>query len=89
MGSAGRADEEKDMVSVIKERIEVGEYSIDPQAVATAMLHRCGAIIDPGSPKGARRPSLSALLWSEVLVAAQPRGAGPGKRETFAGHDPA
>jgi hypothetical protein len=75
------------MVSVIKERLAVGEYSIDPQAVATAMLARCGGQ-DLGGCKGGRRPPLTAL-WSEVLVAAQPGDGGSVKRETFAGHDAA
>ena len=77
------------MVSVIKERLAVGEYSIDPQAVATAMLTRFGALGDPGGCKVGPAPPSSALPSSEVLVAAQAGGAGPGKRETFAGHDPA
>ena len=65
------------MVSVIKERLEVGEYSVDPQAVATAMLARCG------------ERSLFGAMWSEVLVAAQLLSGDAGEGEVFAGHDPA
>ncbi len=57
------------MVSVIKERVEVGEYSVDPQAVATAMLSRC------------TERSLLGELWSEMLVAMQPSGGAAGERE--------
>lgn len=64
------------MVSLIKQRLEVGDYAVDPQAVATAMLARCG-----------ERTKLSDL-WSEVLVAAQSIGD-PRERETLAGPDPA
>ena len=65
------------MVSVIKERLEVGEYSVDPQAVATAMLARCG------------ERGLFGAMWSEVLVAAQPVGGDARERKTLTGHDPA
>ena len=33
------------MVSVIKESIDVGEYLIDPQVVATAMLARWSEVL--------------------------------------------
>ena len=77
MRSGGRDDEERDMVSVIRERLEVGEYAIDPHAVATAMLARCG-----------ERNTLSEL-WSEVLVAAQFGDRAAGEREPLAGYDSA
>ncbi len=77
MGLADGADEGRDMVSVIKERVEFGEYPIDPQVVATAMLARCTG-----------RNTLSDL-WSEVLVAAQPARGHAGQGETVARHDPA
>lgn len=77
MGSGGLADEERGMVSVIRARVEVGEYSIDPEAVATAMLARYG-----------ERDTLSEL-WSEMLVAAQFGGRAAGERKPFAGYDPA
>ena len=89
MGSTDRADEEMDMVALIKKRVEFGDYSVDPQAVATAMLARCGALGDSGGCKGGRRPPLTALRWSEVLVAAQPVGGDARERKTLTGHDPA
>ena len=77
MGSGGRDDEEGDMVSAIRERVAVGEYAIDPQAVATAMLARCG-----------EQNTLSEL-WSEVLVAAQLGGRPAGEQKPFPHFDPA
>ena len=65
------------MISVIKERLELGEYSVDPQAVATAMLARSG------------EGGLFGAMWSEVLVAAQLLGGDAGEGDAFAGHDPA
>ena len=75
MGPADRADERWDMVSAIKESLDVGEYSVDPQAVAAAMLARCG------------KPEKLGDLWSEVFVAAQPNPPDTGERQAFAGHD--
>ncbi len=89
MGSRGRADEDRYMVSVIKERLAVGEYSIDPQAVAAAMLARCDETSALGGYEAAQRPPLASVLWSQVLVAAQSLGGDAGERETLAGHDPA
>ena len=86
MGRTGGADEEKDMVSVIKERLDVGTYSIDPQAVATAMLAHIGG---PGGCKGGRCPPLTSFLWSEMLVAPQLGGGDAGEHDAFAGPDPA
>ncbi len=63
------------MVSAIKESLDGGEYSVDPQAVALAMLARCGT------------PEKLGDLWSEVLVAAQPDPRDAGERQAFAGHD--
>ena len=77
MVSGGRDDEERDMVSVIRERVEVGEYSIDPHAVATAMLARCG------------ERTMLGELWSEMLVAAQSGGRAAGEQQPFARYDPA
>ena len=77
------------MVSVIKQRLEAGEYSIDPQAVATAMLARRDGLGALGGCKTGRCPPLTSLLWSQVLVAPQPGARDAGERETFAGHDPA
>lgn len=65
MGPGDPGDERENMISVIKERLEGGEYSIDPKAVAAAMLIR-----------GRERTKLGDL-WSEVLVAPQVRGCDP------------
>ncbi len=65
------------MVSAIRERVAVGEYAIDPQAVATAMLARCG-----------ERSTLSEL-WSEMLVTAQFGSRAAAEQEPLAGFDPA
>jgi hypothetical protein len=75
MGPADRGDEEWDMVSAIKESLDVGEYSVDPQAVAAAMLARCA------------KPEKLGDLWSEVLIAPQPGRGDAGERQAFAGHD--
>ncbi len=63
------------MVSQIKESLDVGEYSVDPWAVAAAMLARCG------------KPKALDDLWSEVLVATQPGSGDAGERQAFAGDD--
>lgn len=65
------------MISVLRERIQVGDYRIDPQQVATAMLARWD------------RAGGLATAWSEMLVAAQPVGGEPGESHALAGHDPA
>ena len=64
------------MVSVIKERVDGGDYSVDPLDVAAAMLERL------------RSPAKLADLCSEMLVATQLTGAS-GELETLAGDDPA
>lgn len=48
------------MVLEIKELLEAGAYSVDPEVVAAAMLARCA------------KPSDLGDLLSKVLVAAQP-----------------
>jgi hypothetical protein len=70
MLSGDRSDEERDMVEVIKERIEGGSYAVDPHAVAEAMLSRAGGS-DP-----------LQSLWSAVLVALQFPGSGEPKPVT-------
>lgn len=64
------------MISVLKQRVDGGEYSVDPLDVAAAMLERF------------RRPSKVADLCSEMLVATQLAG-GPGEPEALSGDDPA
>lgn len=66
MGSGGRADEDRDMVSVIKERVEVGEYSIDPKAVATAMLARWSEVLVAAQSVGRESGELEALAGHDA-----------------------
>ena len=75
MGISPEADDERHMVEVLRERVSGGDYSVDPRAVAEAML--------------ARRLE-RGMMWalcSEMLIAVQPTLGSPAERESLAGDD--
>lgn len=77
MGPYGRAVEKDHMVSVLKERVELGDYRVDPEVVAAAMLARCG------------ERSVLGDLCSKVLVSAQLGSLDARQRNALAGPDQA
>lgn len=76
MGIARQADDARPMVEGLRERVLGGDYTVDPRAVAEAMLAR------------RRAPAPVWALRSEMLIAAQPTLGRPGERESPAGDDP-
>ena len=75
MGNSRQADDDRHMVEVLRQRVLGGDYTVDPRAVAEAMLAR------------RREPSSRWALCSEVLIAPQPTLGSPGERESLAGDD--
>ena len=76
MGDPARPDDERSMVQELRQRVAGGEYTVDPHAVAEAIL--------------SRRPPRTGLasLCSEMLVAAQ-LSAGGGQGDSVTRDDPA
>jgi len=70
-----QADDDRHMVEVLRERVLGGEYTVDPRAVAEAMLAR------------RRERGSMAVESSEMLIAVQPTLGRPGESESLAGDD--
>ena len=77
MGISRQGDDDRDMVEVLRERVLDGDYTVDPRAVAEAMLARL------------REPRPPWASWSKMLVAVEPSLGSSGEREPLAGDDAA